>query len=277
MTRIIGTWRTAEGDPDQGRISLTLTPPRLHETGDQITNTPLVAELDPAGRIDTEVIIGGTYRVVEQVGSLARRWWLHVDPVEDQLIDLPSRYPGTDEPDVAVRPVPGPEGPPGPEGTPGAPITIQDPATGRLQIAGVEMGDTGVRDLSGDLLNGWGVMSADTAPRLSRIGHIVSLSGLVSLSNATNTTALILPVGFRPTATLISFVHIGMPVFTSTIGQGSVGRADGAVRISHDHPEMFRILNSIIWHTSDAWPTALPGTPSAEISALPEVPDAATD
>ena len=120
----------------------------------------------------------------------------------------------------------------------------------------VEYGDTGVRELSGSLLNGW-VMSDC---HLRRVGHTVTLAMYdVNGSAATSNVAVggSTLTGFRQQSTLAAaFIGVSSQAAPTvrvsayeanvSFGNGYAGVTTGAVTMT--------------WQTSDAWPSTLPGT-----------------
>ena len=128
MAAVTGTYRDAQGDPASGYIRFTLKPPALTVDGDQVVCSPVYAILDPAGHLaidlipDSELVVDGVavYEVAEYLDGCHRTW--HLALVDDQPVDLPSRYPGDPAGDVAVLPVPGPRGPEGERGPQGVPV-----------------------------------------------------------------------------------------------------------------------------------------------------------
>lgn len=187
--------------------------------------------------------------------------------------------PGTGTPPISYSPVPGPTGPAGPAGPQGpagppavvdpaaivtdpaaqtaldgryAQITAYDDTTGQLQIAGQEVGDTGLRDVSADLTNGF----AGTL-LLRREGNTVRLVTL-DLTGPSTGIAYTLTPGFIPSTAATAFILANT---TSTSGQSPVTVAklfitsNGSVRT----PATSAIQGEISFLTSDPWPTALPG------------------
>ena len=75
-----------------------------------------------------------------------------------------------------------------------AQVTAIDPTTGRLAIGGIEMGDTGWRDIKSTLTNGW----VAGAFAIRRVGCTIWVRmQSVSAAAATSNSIILLPVGFR--------------------------------------------------------------------------------
>jgi len=153
-------------------------------------------------------------------------------------------------------------------------ITAYDATTGRLAIAGVELGDTGWRALttwdSAGTITGTALTTGAPATAvaggiyLRRSGNMVTLAvhqfaiGAVSggLYGAT------FPAGFRLRT---SGTPIGVAYGTAN-GIGTAGQSYFAMFNASPSTLELRPLNSTIgfgrftWMTSDAWDTTLPGT-----------------
>lgn len=143
--------------------------------------------------------------------------------------------------------------------------TAVDSTLGRLAIDNAEIGDTGWRDVTGDLLNSWSA----TGIRLRRTGSTVHLM-ISNLSGASKTdnALLTLPSGFRRT------VEVGTATANRAYWLGAGGRdffltdtiyfniqgtngdtVEGGSAVAAQYADAS-------WTTSDAWPTSLPGTQS---------------
>lgn len=142
-----------------------------------------------------------------------------------------------------------------------AQVTALDPTTGRLAIGGIEMGDTGWRDVTGDLLNGW---ATAVSVKMRRVGSTVYLNlYLMDAASASSNNALSLPIGFRVGSSVaIGHVGVGMNGATGATNnlQSSVtlaGSTGDTVRLSSDASQTFT-ANVNFW-VGDPWPTVLPG------------------
>jgi len=288
MTTVAGTYLTASGQPASGYIRFTPMPSGLLDTGEQVTCQPVYAMLDTSGSFtidlfpdDDYINLTGesVYEVAEFITDCRRCWYLFL--ADDTAVDLPSRYPGDSAGSAAILPVPGPQGPEGaegpqgpqgPQGDPGAPVTVQDPATGRLQIAGVEMGSTQWRDIGASLLNGWAMVGGKLL--LRRDGDRVTLLVSYRLTGAaaTSDVLLTLPAGFQVDIQAGSYFNLGalmmdtnngIPGKTSTsmVPVGcSLNAPMGATRDQLIVPSRNIALTGILrWPTSAAWPATLPG------------------
>lgn len=139
--------------------------------------------------------------------------------------------------------------------TTGASMWISTGTTSQSWIVG--HGDTGWRDISGILINGW---KPDTSgyggPKIRRVMNTVFLAGSIDPSSATD-VAFLNPInGFGIKAFAIFPVYSTGPntfVLTSIRPSNTytVTNSGGGVRI----------FGSTTWATSDPWPSTLPGTP----------------
>lgn len=113
-------------------------------------------------------------------------------------------------------------------------------------------GDTGRRGLSAGLLNGWtGTLS------VQRIGYMVTLLGVaMSGTGASSNTMYTLPTGFRPAD---EFAIIGrFAIGSNTTVMGTM-RTTGNVDVTYTQATSATYFN-LVFPTSDAWPSSLPGT-----------------
>lgn len=128
----------------------------------------------------------------------------------------------------------------------------------------VTYGDTGPRDMSALLTNGAATGGAP-APTggseqsiLRRSGNVVTFTPKIAVTGWTNGHAFItIPTGFRPTeaAMYLSPAYAGSPGQCILTGTGDV--------LLYDPPAATPGIRwSWTWHTSDPWPTTLPGTPA---------------
>lgn len=132
-----------------------------------------------------------------------------------------------------------------------APITAEDAPSGQLQIGGIEMGDTGWRDVSADLENGW---SGDNF-YIRRIGPVVHVKGNISPTSATDATFYTPSTGFGHTD--VPGEQSYFPAMeTTSIRQGSVGV--NGIRVSAQGDASNQTF-TFQYVTDDAWPTTLPG------------------
>lgn len=146
--------------------------------------------------------------------------------------------------------------------TAGRVVYTWDDVNAREQII---YGDTGMRDVSSLLTNGWSTSSG--VVYLRRVGWTVLLA-IANLSSAGNPTAdVVIPAisGFNGSMGWVKFasaIRVGQ-LFTHKPSIGLIvastlsGWADtGGVR------------DQFTWHTNDAWPTTLPGT---AVGTIPNV------
>jgi hypothetical protein len=129
-------------------------------------------------------------------------------------------------------------------------------ATGRIVIAGQEVGSTGTRDISATVLNSF---TADATYKilLIRYGNTVNIAARVAAPGS-QTTWVAVPTGFRPgsppyptlqacSATAHTFIRCAFG------GAGTISFAP-----SPSVGTLIDVFGS--WHTNDAWPSSLPGT-----------------
>jgi hypothetical protein len=126
---------------------------------------------------------------------------------------------------------------------------VADKATGRLAIGGVEMGDTGWREVSDTVRNGF-VPNARIG--LRRCGNIVFWVAFnLDASGATGNEIISLPFGFRADPTAVYAQNHDTSLAPSAyIFSASVSTT---ARVSG-------LRYHASWPTADAWPTTLPGT-----------------
>lgn len=129
-----------------------------------------------------------------------------------------------------------------------------DTSVGTRIFAGTRMiyGDTGWRDISGSLREGWtGVLKA------RRIGDMVTIRGLdISIGTSTSIVLAYLPAGFLGSE--------GYPLSAYTSGSTFVYARifNNIVQLDRTtEPTLARDLGGT-YLTSDPWPTSLPGTPA---------------
>jgi len=135
-------------------------------------------------------------------------------------------------------------------------ITAHDPATGRLAIGGQELGDTGWRDMRGELANGWASWTSDPKCVLRRCGDTVQFIWYANGTAATDNFAITIPVGFRPVMRTVCLAS---------------GAGSSTVHYAYDLTEFSGRLNStdrgglafvsFTYLTSQAWPAVVPGAP----------------
>lgn len=141
-----------------------------------------------------------------------------------------------------------------------AQVSARDATYGQLAIGGVEMGDTGWRDVTADAA---AALTAGTI-RMKRHGNTVHVS-LLGTKMAVNTTYYTLPTGFgidNYSGMYYSFSQLARSAASvNTVWMRSIGQAlhisshTGTWNASGDY------LNaSFSFETQNAWPTTLPGT-----------------
>lgn len=129
---------------------------------------------------------------------------------------------------------------------------MRDYVNGRSQLV---YGDTGWRDITALLANGWTAAFA----YLRRTMHTVELQ-LLSPVAGTATTVYTLPSGFVPRGGISLMLRptsgTSPPVYGSVGSNGDVGLPLGSTPASGGH--------SFTWTTTQNWPASLPGTPSGQ-------------
>jgi len=130
-----------------------------------------------------------------------------------------------------------------------SPSYVADASTGRLAIGGVEMGNTGWRQVAPE--NGWTVRDGI---RVRRVGTMVfvSIDALISGDDAaTSPTIYTLPANFWPMidVKMFDWVATGNLVYIQTNGTVNINR-----------PLTEAITNIFSFPTSQPWPATLPGT-----------------
>lgn len=136
---------------------------------------------------------------------------------------------------------------------------VSDPSTGQLQINGIEMGDTGWRDISGNLINGWEVSASSGYAAATRNGNIVTVSVRLSSASQTNTVFWDPPSGFRPHTTYIPSGSVTFPTQSALVINTTL-QSGQDVKIANTAGET-TIVAAINYPTDDPWPTSLPGSP----------------
>lgn len=127
---------------------------------------------------------------------------------------------------------------------------VEDPLTGRLSVGGREIGDTGWRNVSSLLENGW-----TGTIRIRRHGYVVEMQiAPIVATSATSDTfltqTLLGGTGFRPKDGVgwQSIVSNTSAYFRQVSGLLEVvNRATGTY------------YGTFVWTTTDSWPTSLPG------------------
>lgn len=130
-------------------------------------------------------------------------------------------------------------------------VTAYDATTGRLAIGNCEVGDTGWRNITSLLVNGW----TATAVLCRRTGAQVwvSLDNLNG-SAATSNQVLVLPTGFGSTKLLY---NVGAGTAAGALDKPMWVSAASALASS---TRLNSILGMFQFPTDVAWPTSLPGT-----------------
>lgn len=137
-------------------------------------------------------------------------------------------------------------------------------STGRVKINGVELGDTGWRDISSYLTNGWALAPGGTA-LLRRSGNTVELQFYVEVPNPfvgadlVFTTAAF-PTGFK--ANPFAFGHAFRWDDMSGRHHGAWFLNNGTFNLprSHDVVSGSYLRCDMVYLTTDTWPSSLPGS-----------------
>lgn len=135
----------------------------------------------------------------------------------------------------------------------GRTITLWDKINNRQQLI---YGDTGNRIITTSLINGW------TTPndiRIRRVGNLViaDFDGIVATA-MTNAAFLNIPAGFTPSTSASSrqlFHTAAIPTVAYRVFSSS-----GTLQVLGATTTVPPLYGSVVWFTTDPWPTTLPGT-----------------
>ncbi|QTF82128.1 hypothetical protein SEA_PRAIRIE_31 [Arthrobacter phage Prairie] len=143
--------------------------------------------------------------------------------------------------------------------TAGRAIYIWDEVNGREQLA---YGDTGWRDISGSLLNGW----TATWARVRRFGADITLTFLgLNSSVATSDVFFTLPAGLKANT---GGYHQGFWFTDTTVSPGFLRLTGGGnLELTRRPATAYSAnLQSVVkFTTDDTWPTVLPGTAAGSV------------
>lgn len=144
-------------------------------------------------------------------------------------------------------------------GTNGARKWYKDKGTGNTGWI-VIFGDTGVRNVSSLLINGWAPSNSDRWT-MRRMNNMVFIGGYITGPSSTSDNIMSpLPSGFYGYDTTGSWRE-----FSSSSGKGGVilvQRGSGGVITLRDATGGVNIFASVSYQTTDDWPTSLPGAPA---------------
>jgi hypothetical protein len=140
------------------------------------------------------------------------------------------------------------------------PASVDGPAATIIdtELARVDVG-TGLRDVTGELINGWSAF-APAGVSIARVGNLVTVNvyGLNG-SAATGNTFWNLPEGFREgRANYIitaAIFQAGSPITNASM---TVDDGSGLSTAARDTS----MRASVTYYCDDGWPTVLPGTPA---------------
>lgn len=140
-------------------------------------------------------------------------------------------------------------------------VTAYDAATGRLAIGGHEVGNTGRRNITALLVNGW----TASAVIIQRIGNRVSIE-LNNLSGAaaTGQTILTIPFGFIPHDRWTQLMYPRSAAWNSAVRSLFI-RSDTQALTSDGNGQADCVYAGSVAYAdsyvcAQAWPTTLPGT-----------------
>ncbi|WP_311210915.1 MULTISPECIES: pyocin knob domain-containing protein [unclassified Aeromicrobium] len=148
--------------------------------------------------------------------------------------------------------------------TAGRAIYTWDDLNGRDQLV---YGDTGLRDVSSLLVNGWALGSLGVV-LIRRVGVMVYLTAFnLDSANASAAAYANLPVGFRPST--ISVIPIKGVASAGANAQdlNALARWNGELSAGIT-TRSASVIVSGAWMTADAWPTTLPGAANGAIPNL---------
>jgi len=127
--------------------------------------------------------------------------------------------------------------------------------------------DTGWRNLSGSLVNGWAVTNSLYGPHIRRIGNQVRVISATYLgldgTSATEDNFVELPSGFLNTkrhtyGSNVGFFSVYASVPATIYGVSCPATTGRFLRV----PPGNKYAGELTWITDEAWPTTLPGTPA---------------
>lgn len=136
-----------------------------------------------------------------------------------------------------------------------AQVSAIDATTGRLAIGGVEIGNTGWRDISASFVNGWALGAGRFLIR--RVGlHVQCYFENYALDGniATDTLILTLPAGFRCVNQRFAVVKLS----ANTVYELAV-YSSGDVRLNTFGAGVYTATTPGPWATFEGWPSSLPG------------------
>lgn len=143
-------------------------------------------------------------------------------------------------------------------------VVAWDDTTGRYAVQGpngtLEQGDTGWRDISTELINGW--VAGSTPPQVRRVGMTVFYRGDIDGTSRTDTNFWVAPSGFRPGS-----ARFNASVVSSNRAEGFAMLYAATSNGSNLNINPLATTATVYWllgvsHpvATDAWPTSLPGT-----------------
>lgn len=147
------------------------------------------------------------------------------------------------------------------DNTAGRAVYIWDPTANREQLI---YGDTGARNIVGDLIGVRQAEATNAYPTIRRVGNTVTLNLNGAVVTSTSTTGqlelYVVPDGFKG-----SFQQVNMYVITSInplTAKSLQLVSQKYVRLYNTPTEGDQLRYTITWETSDPWPTTLPGIPA---------------
>ena len=155
-----------------------------------------------------------------------------------------------------------------------AQVTAVDATNGRLAIGGIEMGDTGWRDVSATNLNttDWRLSVPYGLAQVRRIGSMVYWRfNVVGVNTSTTLLTGLIPSGFLPWPSSPPQILSLPPVQYSTLPDRAIvdegylfGGYTGSARTLRTPASTtdWTYVWNLEYTTEDAWPTSLPGTPA---------------
>lgn len=137
----------------------------------------------------------------------------------------------------------------------GGPDPVTPASIGAVDITDPRIGDTGLRNITGLLINGWAPVASGRWT-IQRSGRVVSLGGYLDGTAATSDDCMTMPTGFYGYDTTGPWVQFGG---TGKTGVGLIQKnSTVTLRGAQGTPNIFV---SFTVNTNDPWPTILPGTP----------------
>ena len=126
-------------------------------------------------------------------------------------------------------------------------------------------GDTGWRDVSSLLENGWALGASFPKLHMRRLGGIVSIDADLSASSATGNTIMTFPSGFEPHRTMVTIGYNGGAGYNAFEARSTNDAGTNTLFAYTRTGGLWRVTPQ--YQTVAAWPSSLPGTAVGSIPA----------